>query len=49
MVEVVEEKISINVEWAKVTNKNSLKRIYKPSAELSEFVKQVQTHFKELQ
>jgi hypothetical protein len=48
MVEVDDERVEIKLEWAKVTNKNNLKRIYKPSANLAEFVKQVQSHFKEL-
>ena len=49
MVEIDEDKIEIRLEWAKVTNKNNLKRIYQPSAKLDEFVRQVKQHFKELE
>ena len=49
MVEIDEDRIEIRLEWAKVTNKNNLKRIYQPSAKLDEFVRQVKQHFKELE
>ena len=38
----------IEVEWAKVTHGNIVKRIANPKPSLSEFIGQVQGHFKEL-
>lgn len=44
----MEDQIEVQVEWAKVTHKNSLKRIHKPSADLAKFTLQIRKVFKEL-
>ena len=39
----------MRLDWAKVTLQSKVKRISKPSCDLTTFVSQVKTHFKELE
>lgn len=41
--------VQVSISWAKITHKNRVKRISKPSSDLQTFIGQVKAHFKELE
>ena len=41
--------MQVTIAWAKITHKNRVKRISKPSSDLQKFIGQVKAHFKELE